>query len=138
MTVFNDIAAALDTNLNDMTDLPSVAWENSDFAPAKGTLFVRPTNIQADTFQGGLGTTGEDRTNGVYRVDVFAPSGEGKQEAVEMADTIADQFKRGTDLVYNSRTVRISNVSRGVGQTNDGWFMIPLSINYYSYTQART
>ena len=138
MSVFTDIGAALDDNLNGMTGKPPIAWENVPYTPVTGTLYARATNLFGDTNQSSLGTTGEDETNGVYQVDVFSQAGKGKSEANNMADRIADQFKRGTDLTYNGLTVRVRSASRGAARTSEGWYHIPVIINYYAITQARS
>jgi len=138
MTVFADISGALDEHLYDMTSLPSVAWPNKNFSPVTGTLYIRPTLIPGDSTQATLGEDGEDMNVGVYQVDVFAEAGKGKQEAMRMVDKIADRFKRGTDLTYNSRNVRIRNVNQLPAINNpDGWFQVPIEIVYISYTQPR-
>ena len=139
MSIFLDTSAALDSNLNDMPGKPDVAWENFPFEPAVGTLWIRPTILPGDTVQASLGTTGQDMSQGIYQVDVFAEAGAGKNEAVAMADKIADQFKRGTILTYNDLKVRISAVSRQASVNNsDGWFQIPINVVWISYTEART
>jgi len=138
MSVFLDISAALDYQLSIMAGLPPVAWENKTYDPVIGTLYVRPTLLPGETTQATLGAQGEDQNIGIYQVDVFAPAGTGKNAAIVMADTIANHFKRGSDLVYNGRTVRIRNVSRLVGTNNaDGWYQIPIEILYISFTTAR-
>lgn len=139
MTVFFDISAALDGNLDSMSGKPPIALENGKYTPVMGTLFVRPTLIPGDTIQASLGSTGTDQSVGIYQIDIFSEAGEGKNEAIIMADLIADQFKRGTVMTYNSRTVRVMNVSRGSSVNNvDGWFQIPIVITYISFTQPRT
>lgn len=138
MSIFLDISAALDTQLNTMSGLPPVAWENRGYTPVVGTLYIRPTLISGDVVQATLGDAGTDMNVGIYQVDIFAEAGKGKNEALVMADKIADQFKRGTDLTYNSRTVRVRNVSRQVGINNvDGWFQVIVEISYISFTEAR-
>lgn len=138
MSVFLDISAALDSNLNSMSSLPPVAWENRDYTPVVGTLYLRPTLIAGETVQATLGDSGTDNNTGIYQIDVFAESGKGKNEAVVMADLIADQFKRGSDLIYNGRTVRTRNVSRQVGISNaDGWYQVIVEVSYISFTEAR-
>lgn len=139
MSIFLDISAALDSHLNDMVGKPPIAWENLAYEPAIGTLYARPTLLPADVIQSTLGTNGTDSNIGIYQIDIFAEAGQGKNEAVVMADTIADHFKRGTDLTYNGRTVRIRSVSRQTAINNeDGWYQIPIEINYISFTEART
>ena len=138
MSVFNDISTALDTRLSIMTGLPPVAWENVAYEPVVGTLYLRPTNIAGDTNQATLGTTGTDMTIGIYQVDVIAQAGRGKSAALLMADKVADQFKRGTDLTSNGRVVTIVSVQRAVSSQDSGWYIIPVEIIYKSFTSART
>lgn len=138
MSVFLDISAALDSNLNSMTGLPPVAWENRKYTPVMGTLYLRPTLLSGDTVQSTLGDSGTDMNVGIYQVDVFAEAGKGKNAALVMADKVADQFKRGTDLAYNSRKVRVRNVSRRVGVNNtEGWYQVIVEVSYISFTEAR-
>ncbi len=147
MSVFLDISAALDGHLSAMIGLPTLldsdgnnigaAWDNKEAVPVIGELWLRPTLLPAETVQATLGESGQDMSQGVYQIDVFAPLGEGKNEALAMADKIADHFKRGTDLVYNSRTVRIKNVSQAASVKNEGWFQIPINIVYMTHTEAR-
>jgi len=140
MSVFLDISAALDGHLERMDCLPDgVAWENYDFEPSGGTLWIRPKLLPGETVQSSLGTDGTDLSNGVYQIDIFSKAGMGKNEAVMMADTIADRFKRGTELIYNSRVITIRNVSRLAGTVNaEGWFQVTIEIIYRTFTQART
>jgi len=139
VTVYTDIDSALDGHLNDMPDLPPVAWENKAYTPVNGTLYLRPKIIPGDTRQATLGDSGTDENIGIYQVDVFAAAGEGKEEAIVKADEIADHFKRGTLLTHNDRNVRIKSASRRVGvNTPDGWYMISVEIVYITFTEART
>ena len=138
MSVFLDISAALDKQLSIMASLPPVAWENTVYKPVVGTLYLRPTNLQGSTVQSSLGTSGTDETTGVYQVDIFAPAGKGKNAAIVMADNIANQFKRGTRLSYNSRIVTVTSAQRGGTNIADGWFQLSVEIIYRSFTEARS
>jgi len=138
MSVFYNIGYALDYQLKNMGSVPPIAWENKIYKPIKGTLYLRATNMTGDATQAGLGDSGEDENLGVYQVDVFAPADKGKKAALQMADLVANRFKRGTDLTYSGTTVRISSVNREAALTVDGWYHIPVNINYYSITQPRT
>jgi hypothetical protein len=138
MSVFTDISVALDSRLNTLADSPPVAWENKKYTPTKGTLYLRPANLAGAVEPSTLGDNGQDMNEGVYQVDVFAPGGKGKKAANDAADNVADHFKRGTDLTYNGRTVRIKSVSRNPGRNSNGWYQIPVIINYYAITSART
>lgn len=135
MSAFNDILSALTTKALALS-LPT-AWENEEYDPAIGTLYIRPTILPASTEQAGLGANGLDDHIGVYQIDVFAPVDGGRGIAVNQADAIADHFARGQTLTYNGVDVRIGNVSRGAGAREDSWYKIPVFINYQSFTLAR-
>jgi hypothetical protein len=137
MTVFTDISAGLDGHLNTMTNKPPVSWENKKYKPVNDVLYVRPTILPADTDQASLGSNGQDLNTGIYQVDVLAPAGKGKKTAYEMADLIADRFKRGTDIVENSRTITVVRASRGTGFNDGDRYIVSVSIEYRAFTQAR-
>lgn len=137
-TVFVDISAALDKHLNDLSGKPPVAWENDAtedaHVPTIGELYLRPTNLQGDTFA----ETEQDRTDGVYQIDIVAPSGKGKAEANTMADILADRFKQDAEIIYTSAKVTSKMVSKRDGvNDDDGWFIVIVEIVYYAYTARR-
>lgn len=139
MTIFQDIDAALDKQLSVMVGLPPVAWENKSYTPILGTLYLRPTSLPGTSTQSSLGAAGQDSSVGIYQVDVMAKLDTGKKLSTVTADKIADHFKRGTILTYNGRSVRIRSASRKAGRkTGDGWYMVPVEIEYITFTAART
>ena len=133
--IFLNISSSLDKHLNDMVGKPSVAWENKEFKPVNGELWIRPTNIQGDSL---AITTDQDETIGIYQVDIFAPSNNGKYDALVMADKIASQFKQDASMSYNGQAVRIRNVSRRtISNNDDGWLHIAVEITYYAFSDKR-
>ena len=136
-TVFSDISAALDARLNSLSGSAPIAWPNTVFKPTKGTLYLRPSLLPVSSAQIGLGSAGLDEHAGIYQVDVYAPSGKGRNEAETKADSVADHFKRGTDLTYNGVTVRLGDTSRNEGLIVDDRFVISVSINYSAHVDPR-
>lgn len=135
MSAFTDISAALDAHCAELL-LPT-AWENSGFTPTEGVLYIRPTILPASTDQAGCGEGGLDEHVGLYQVDIIAPALTGKGEAVIQADIVADKFRRGTSLIYNGVSLILSKASRGAGKRDGAWFVIPVTIQYQSFTQPR-
>lgn len=140
MSAFNDISVALNQRLQAYATANSkpVAWENSGYVPTTGTLFLRPTVLPIETVQAGLGTNGQELHEGIYQVDVFAPTDQPKAKALAIADAIADYYARGLVLTYNGVKVRIGTASIGAGNRENSWYQLPISIDYHSFTQART
>jgi len=133
MSAFADISAALD-ELTSELGLPT-AWENRDFEPTNDTLYLRPTLLPATTEPSGLPDS--DEHSGIYQVDVIAPMGSGKGEAIEKADIVANQFKRGKIITHNGVNVWVLSVSRGVGGRDGSWYILPVQISYKAYTDIR-
>lgn len=134
---FLNVGGALDARLGNLANLPSVAWQNLEFDPDLNALYLRPTHLPAPTVQSGLGTSGLDRYQGIYQIDVFAVAGTGRGAAEVQADLIADHFRRGTDLSYGGIVVRTGDVSRGAGRPEEDRFIISISINYLAYVAPR-
>jgi len=135
-TPFLNISSALDQKLLSLGSDP-IAWQNVSFVPTSAEVYLRPTNLAGATRQAGLGNNGIDEYTGIYQVDVFATAGNGRNSAEAKADAVANHFKRGTDLVYNDVTVRLGNVSRTSGTTEEDRFVISVSINYMAHVAPR-
>jgi len=133
-THFNDIQAALDNRLNTLTGGYDIAWPNIKYEPAGNATFLTPNFIPEETLQVGLGTNGKDETNGIYQIDVVYPAGQGRSS---VPDSVADHFKRGTVMSYNDVSVRVRSVSIAQAITEGAYHFVPISVNFYSYTDAR-
>lgn len=134
-TFFTDIQGALRTRLTTLPDLPAVAWENVDFKGGANDLYFRVTGLPSETTQACLGDDGLDLHLGIFQVDVFVPDGKGR---TNWPDAIADHFKRGTRLTQNETTVTITSASIEAALKDDHFYIVPVSIAYRAYTQART
>jgi len=133
-TTFNDIQAALDNRLNTFAGGYDIAWPNINYEPAGNATFLTPNFIPEETQQVGLGTNGKDETNGIYQIDVVYPAGQGRSS---VPDSVADHFKRGTVMSYNDVSVRVRSVSIAQAITDGAYHFVPISVNFYSYTDAR-
>jgi len=133
-TFFNDMQAALDNRLNTIAGGYDIAWPNVPYEPVAGETYLRPTFLPTVTEQASMGTDGQDRTDAIYQIDVFTQAGSGR---TAIPDAVADHFKRGTDLTYNGTTVRVRNVSIAPAIIDGAWQQVPVSIDFYSYTDAR-
>jgi len=125
-TAISDIFNAFTARLNTMSGLPAVAWENTVYVPTKGTPFIRPTLLPADT-AGATMTT--DKYSGIFQIDVYEPAGAGWSAMVALLDAIADHFKPVTELTVNTTTVRCLTVS--------DWYHGIVEIRYLSTTTKR-
>lgn len=138
-TSFLDISGALDTRLNLLSTANSVpvAWENKLFTPANGAVYMRQTLLPNSAEGLTVSNSSDDEHLGIYQVDVMSPIEGGKAVAINLADDIADQFKRGTILTYNGVNVVVRNVSRNGGRRDGSWFIIAVSVSYRSIVSSR-
>lgn len=133
-THFNDIQAALDNRLNTFGGGYDIAWPNVKYEPDGNETFLSPNFLPEDTLQVGLGANGKDETNGIYQIDVVYPAGLGRSS---IPDSLADHFKRGTVMSYNSVSVRVRSVSIAQAITDGAYHFVPVSVNFQTYTDAR-
>ena len=133
-TVFNDVQAALDARLLSMSGGLDIAFPNIPYEPAANETYLRASFLPAEVVQAALGASGKDRMDGIYQVDVFTVAGTGR---TNIPDTIADHFKRGTNLTHNTNTVRIINVSINPVIISGSWQQVPVQIDFYSFMTAR-
>lgn len=134
-TFFNDIQAALDTQLATIASTNTIDWEFTPANLSATTNYLRPTFIPGDTTQASLGVSGIDYATGLYQVDVFTRRATGRSAK---PDVIADLFKRGTHLTYNGITVRIMSVSIRVSNSEDNYTITPVVIRWEIHTPARS
>lgn len=133
-THFNDIQAALENRLNSLSGGYDIAWPNVKYEPTGNNTFIVPNFIPEETLQVGLGASGKDETNGIFQIDVVYPAGLGRSS---VPDSVADHFKRGTTMTYNSVNVRVRSVSIAQAITEGAFHFVPVSVNFQSYTDAR-
>lgn len=122
------VHAALNVKLDSLG--LNTAWENKDFTPPEGDLWIRETYLPAEKRAAAIGTSSQNRHRGIYQVDVFRPSGEGSGEAEETVTAIENLFKRGTVISYSGITVKIESASRTSGREDKPWYMIPVFIRW--------
>mgnify|MGYP003643012703 CR=1 FL=1 len=136
-THFLDISAALDTKLNTFAVANSipVAWENLEYTPVVGTLYLRPTLLPAATEPVGLSYVSALDHLGIYQIDVIAPVDKGKGAAVTKADLLVTAFARG-NLTYNGKIVTIKSTSRSTGTRDGAYYIVSVIINYQSITAS--
>jgi hypothetical protein len=136
VTAYTDIRAALEQQIASVTGIPSAAnrsWENVRFKPTTGTSWVRMTLQPGESRPAIRGANPVLEYIGLFLVDVFVPEGTGPNAADVLADNIRNQFAPGTDITENATTVRIRHSERADGQLDGPWYMVPVSISWYSF-----
>ena len=134
MTAFTNISAALDKHTATL-GFP-VAWENKEYQPEQGQLYLQVNLLPADVKVAWLEHSALDENLGIYQLDVYAPMGGGKSESMTACDAIADSFA-GATVSYNGLDVIIKDISRGSGRREGAYYIVPIFISYRCYSPSR-
>ena len=112
-----------------------IAYENVKFDATPGEPFLACFILRAPTVQAELGYKGCDERTGIFQIDINYPENSGPTIHAEMADDINLFFRSGATFTGNQFRVNIRNVSAGVMRIGNGWATLPMTIEYYSFTE---
>lgn len=130
MSRFLEAQVALEKHLAAMPSAPPISFENENYTPTLGTLWLRATNLPSGAEAVGIANNDSIRGAGIFQIDVFAPLEQGIGPALTVADAIAEHFSRGGRLVQGD-----SIVTRGVptiepARTGEAWLIVSVLIPY--------
>ena len=127
-----DINTALSVRLAQIqaTGVPPIAWENAEYTPITGTLYLAESFLPNIKDAVGIAHTSADDYEGLYQVSVIASRGDRRFDAQEQARLISLHFPRGAEYTYNSITVKITGTRISSAITNDGWYQIPVTVSW--------
>ena len=129
------IRLLLETRLHAMPGRPAVAWENRDFTPPSGAIYIRPT-LQSGAqdirtiLPGNLGHAVSE--TGLFLVDVFCPQGAGTAPGGQVAEAVRARFAPGLSLSAEGVFVRVLGCARDAGRQDEAsarW-MIPITVRF--------
>lgn len=128
------IRAALESRLNGIASpLPS-AWENFEYTPTTGVAWQR-VRLLVNTPVDHAVTSDVAEHRGFLEVVLYYPQGVGTATAAAKAQAIADRFAPVQTLSSGATRVEITKTARlGSGFPFDGWFCIPVSVPWISFT----
>ena len=127
-----DINTALSVRLAELqtAGVPPIAWENAEYTPVEGTLYLRESFLPNIKDAVGVAHTSADDYEGLYQVSVMDGRGDRRFDAQEQARLISLHFPRGAEYTYNGVTVKITGTRLASAITEDGWFQIPVTISW--------
>lgn len=132
-SIYDDIRAALETNLASVTDVPSIGWENVQFSPTTGSSYLKPRLLPTRREPAVRGTNPQMFYQGIYRVECYVPEDQGPAAGDELADKIIDAFEAATDVSYSGTIVSIRYAEREMAEIDGPFYMIPVNIGWYIY-----
>lgn len=116
-----------------MTFTPAlpVSYPNRSFTPPASGKYLRARHLPNNTTQISLGSTGFNRHQGLFQIDVMWPLDSGEVAPKEIAGQIIAHFKRGTEFTREGLLIRIPEPPSVAPALVDGVsFMIPVTIRY--------
>jgi len=127
-----DINTALSVRLAELqtAGVPPIAWENAEYTPVEGTLYLRESFLPNIKDAVGVAHTSADDYEGLYQVSVMDGRGDRRFDAQEQARLISLHFPRGAEYTYNGVTVKITGTRLASAITEDGWYQIPVTISW--------
>lgn len=127
-----DINTALSVRLAEIQTAgqPPIAWENAEYSPTEGTLYLRENFIPNVKDPVGVAHTSADDYEGLYQITVADGRGDRRFDAQEQARLIALHFPRGAEYTYNGVTVKITGTQLASAIVEEGWYQIPVTVSW--------
>jgi len=133
--ITRDIRAALESKLNNMSGIPTIAWENWTFDPPTNQSYIAPRLLFTRREPSVTGPNPQIYYRGVFVVDCYVPSGGqlGPSTADSLAESILNEFEASTDINTSSCDVHIRTAEREQGRTEGAFYMVPVLISWQTY-----
>jgi len=140
MAIYDNIRAALEVELSNVSGIPEIAYENVNYTPTTNTSFVVPRMVPVSRRPAVRGINPQKRYDGIFRVSCYVAEGNGPAAADDLANLVIDAFDATTDISYtNSDTetiiVSIDYAERNEGRPVDNWYEVVVDIGWYIYAQ---
>lgn len=137
-SIYNDIRAALETHLSNVSGIPSVAYENVSFEPQTGTSFLQVMFLPTERRPAVRGLNPQQRYQGVFSILVHTPEGKGPKEADDYANTLLEAFEATTDISFTNSDLETIKVSLDYAERQQGildspWYYVRVDIGWYIF-----
>lgn len=130
-----DIRSILETQLAQVPNIPSIAFENVSFNPTTGQSYVQCVLLPVSRRPAVRGLLPQQRYDMLFSVNCYVPEGTGPATADTLAKSIIDNFEATNSLTNasNNLTVRIDYAERQEGVLDSPWYFVPVNISCYVY-----
>ena len=140
MPIYDDIRAALEVELSNISGIPDIAYENVNYSPTTDQSFVVPRLIPVSRRPAVRGTNPQKRYEGIFRVSCYVAEGNGPSAADTLANLVIDTFDATTDISYTNASsetiiVSVDYAERNEGRPVDNWYEVVVDIGWYIYAQ---
>ena len=135
-SIYHHIRRALESKLSSEA-IADIAYENVAYSPTTGTSFLQPVFIPTIRRPSVMGTSPQQRNQGLFRVLCHAAEGTGPNTADSLANSVIDAFEAATDVSYDTGSetilVSIDYAERSEGLLDAPWYIVPVNIGWYIY-----
>jgi hypothetical protein len=128
-----DIRAALESQLSNISGLPSIAYENVSFNPTTGQNYIEVRYFPVSRRPTVRGLNPQQRYDGIFAINCYVPEGAGPSEADTLAKNVMEAFEATTKLTHNDKTVFIDYAERTEGIVDSPFYFVPVTIGWYAY-----
>jgi hypothetical protein len=140
MAIYDDIRAAFEVELSNISGIPQIAYENVNFTPTTDTSFVVPRLVPTSRRPAVRGINPQKRYDGFFRVSCYVAEGNGPAAADDLANLIITAFDATTDISYTNASsetiiVSVDYAERNEGRAVDNWYEVVVDIGWYIYSQ---
>jgi len=132
-SVYEEIRATFEVNLNAVVGIPTIAWENVSFSPTTDQSYVSVRMVPTRREPAHRGLTPQMYYQGYFLVNCCTPEGKGPAQGDDLADLIIDAFEATTDITHSGTTLHIRYAERDLGTQEGSHYHVPVRIGFYLY-----
>jgi len=133
MSVYDGIRATFEVTLNNISGLPSIAWENISFSPSTDQSYLKVRMVPTRREPAVRGVNPQMFYQGYFLVECCTPEGVGPSAADDLADTIMSNIDATDDITYSGLTLHIRYSERDLGTQEGSHYCVPVRIGWYIY-----
>lgn len=136
-TAQSNAITVMQTPLASLTTVSSdkIVYVNKAFNPTQDEIFLQTFMLFSEPLQASLGTSGLQRFDGVFQINVYAPIDSGRTEINPILAELRELYKRGTTLTNDDISVKCKSTWESSPLEGEGWYMVPVSVRWYAYTE---
>jgi hypothetical protein len=111
------------------------AYENAQFSPTDGVLYLEEHYLPARTTPVGLAFTDSQDFTGIYQVNVCAPTDKLKLAGMQAAGAVAKHFARGTSISKDGLNVLCERADQAPALKSGNRWIIPVSVRFRCFAK---
>lgn len=129
-----EIRRALETRLAALLPAVDIAAENVAYTPTIGRPYQEVWLLPNTPLSPTLGNRELTQERGILQVSLYYPLNKGTREVMERAEAVRGHFPRGLTLSSGGVSVVIERrASVAPGRPVNGWYVVPVSVPYFSW-----